>query len=50
MRFKGLDLNLLHLLDVLLDECSTARTAQRLHLTQPAVSAALKRLRDYFDD
>ncbi len=50
MRFKGLDLNLLVALDVLLDEQNVSRAAQRLHLSQPAVSAALSRLRDYFGD
>lgn len=50
MRFKGLDLNLLVALDVLLDERSVSRAAERLSLTQSAVSAALARLRDYFND
>ena len=50
MRFKGLDLNLLVALDVLLAECSVSRAAERLHLSQPSVSAALARLREYFDD
>ena len=50
MRFKGLDLNLLVALDVLLDESNVSRAAERLHLSQPALSAALGRLRDYFDD
>jgi DNA-binding transcriptional LysR family regulator len=50
MRFKGLDLNLLVALDVLLDERSVSVAAQRLHLSQPAMSAALKRLREYFND
>ncbi len=50
MRFKGLDLNLLHALDVLLEERSVSRAAQRLRLSQSAVSAALMRLRDYFAD
>ena len=50
MRFKGLDLNLLVALDVLLDECNVSRAAERLHLSQPAVSAALRRLRDFFND
>ena len=43
MRLKGLDLNLLVALDVLLDECSVSRAAKRLHLSQPAASAALGR-------
>lgn len=50
MRFKGLDLNLLYTLDVLLDEQSVSRAAERLFVTQPAVSAALGRLRTYFHD
>ena len=50
MRLKGLDLNLLVALDVLLDERSVSRAAERLHLSQPAASAALGRLRDYFKD
>ena len=50
MRFKGLDLNLLYALDVLLEEKSVSKSAERLHLSQPAVSSALKRLRDYFND
>jgi DNA-binding transcriptional LysR family regulator len=50
MRFKGLDLNLLLTLDVLLDERSVSRAGERLNLSQPAVSAALARLRDYFGD
>lgn len=50
MRLKGLDLNLLVALDVLLDERSVSRAAERLHVSQPAASAALGRLRDYFND
>lgn len=50
MRLKGLDLNLLVALDILLDERSVSRAAERLHLSQPAASAALGRLRDYFED
>lgn len=50
MRFKKLDLNLLVTLDVLLEECSVSRAAERLCVSQPAASAALGRLRDYFKD
>jgi LysR family nod box-dependent transcriptional activator len=50
MRFKGLDLNLLVTLDVLIELRSVSRAAERLHLSQPAVSAALARLRDFFND
>lgn len=50
MRFKGLDLNLLCALDILLEELSVSRAAERMHVSQPAMSAALGRLRAYFDD
>ena len=50
MRRKGLDLNLLIALDVLLDEGNVSRAAERLHLSQPAASAALGRLRNYLGD
>jgi DNA-binding transcriptional LysR family regulator len=47
---RNLDLNLLKAFDALIDEGSVTRAAQRLVLTQPAVSAMLTRLRDYFGD
>lgn len=47
---RALDLNLLKALDALLDEGSVTRAAQRLSLTQPAVSGMLTRLRDFFGD
>ena len=50
MRFKGLDLNLLVALDALLDEKNVTKAAGRLNLSQPAMTAALGRLREYFDD
>jgi LysR family nod box-dependent transcriptional activator len=50
MRFNGLDLNLLVALQVLLEERSVTRAARRLNISQPAMSAALNRLRDYFQD
>jgi LysR family transcriptional regulator, nod-box dependent transcriptional activator len=50
MRFKGFDLNLLVAIDVLLETRSVSRTAEKLHLSQPAVSAALNRIREYFND
>lgn len=50
MRFKGLDLNLLVALDALLETRSVSAAARRLNLSQPAMSAALARLRDYFQD
>ncbi|WP_235857806.1 LysR family transcriptional regulator [Marimonas lutisalis] len=50
MNFKTLDLNLLRVLDALLQEGSTIGAAQRIGLSQPAVSAALARLRHALDD
>ncbi len=50
MRYKGLDLNLLHALDVLLEERNVSRAADRLGLSQSALSAALSRMRDFFGD
>lgn len=50
MRFNGLDLNLLSALHVLLDEGSVSRAASRMNVSQPAMSAALGRLRDFFED
>ncbi|HYF19588.1 MAG TPA: LysR family transcriptional regulator [Ramlibacter sp.] len=47
---SSLDLNLLRYLCVLVQEASVSRAAERLNVTQPAVSAALKRLREAFDD
>ncbi|KAB8191052.1 LysR family transcriptional regulator, partial [Lysobacter maris] len=48
--FKGLDLNLLVTLDVLLSERNVTRAAERLHLSQPAVSVQLSKLRDALGD
>lgn len=50
MRYKGLDLNLLHALDILLEVRNVSRAADRLNLSQSALSAALARLRAYFGD
>lgn len=50
MRFKGLDLNLLVAFNVLIETRSVSRAAEQLHLSQPAMSAALGRLREYFGD
>jgi len=49
-RLRGLDLNLLVTLDMLLTEQNVTRTAQRLHYSQPSVSVQLAKLRDVFDD
>jgi LysR family transcriptional regulator, nod-box dependent transcriptional activator len=45
-----LDLNLLVALDALLTERSVTRAAEQLHLSQPALSASLARLRRHFND
>lgn len=50
MHLKGLDLNLLVVLDALLAEKNITRTGERIHLSQPATSGALARLRDFFGD
>ncbi len=50
MRFKRLDLNLLVALNVLLETRSVSQSAARMNLSQPAMSSALARLRDYFGD
>jgi DNA-binding transcriptional LysR family regulator len=50
MDSKRLDLNLLVTLEALLAERNVTKAAARLHLSQPAVSAQLGRLRDLFDD
>ncbi len=47
---RTLDLNLLKAFDALMDERSVTRAAQRLALTQPAVSGMLVRLREAFGD
>jgi DNA-binding transcriptional LysR family regulator len=44
------DLNLLATLEVLLVERNVTKAAAKLHLSQPAVSAQLARLRDLFGD
>jgi LysR family nod box-dependent transcriptional activator len=50
MRFRHLDLNLIIYLDALLAERSVSRAAERVHISQSAMSDALARLRVYFKD
>lgn len=50
MRFNGLDLNLLLAFQILMEERSVTRAARRMNVSQPAMSAALGRLRAYFQD
>lgn len=45
-----IDLNLLLTLQVLLEEGSVSGTADKLFLTQPAISKSLSRMREIFDD
>jgi DNA-binding transcriptional LysR family regulator len=48
--FQNLDLNLLRVFDAVMTEKNLTRAAQRLAMTQPAVSNALRRLRETLDD
>ncbi len=50
MNLRQLDMNLLLVLKVLLEECNTRRAAEILNLSQPAISRALGRLRENFND
>ncbi len=47
---RSLDVAMLRTFDALMRERSVSRAAARLFLSQPAVSASLKRLRETFDD
>jgi DNA-binding transcriptional LysR family regulator len=47
---SSIDLNLLVTLDAVLNERSVSRAAVKLHVTQSAVSHALRRLREIFGD
>ncbi|EQB12181.1 LysR family transcriptional regulator [Sphingobium lactosutens] len=50
MRLDRFDLNLLVAFDILVEERNVTRAARRLNLTQSAMSAALRRLREAFAD
>lgn len=50
VNLRTLDLNLLKVFDVVMSERSLTRAAHHLALTQPAVSNALRRLRDALGD
>jgi len=50
MNLRKLDLNLLLVFDAIYAEASITRAANRLGLTQPALSNALKRLREHLGD
>jgi DNA-binding transcriptional LysR family regulator len=50
VKMKSPDLNLLPIAFALYDELSVSRAARLLGMSQPAVSMALRRMRDTFDD
>lgn len=50
MNLRAIDLNLLPVFEAVFTEGGITRAAERLNLTQPAVSNALARLRTAFDD
>lgn len=50
LKLRNIDLNLLVVLDVLLAEQHVSRAAERLNMSQPAVSRALGRLRETLND
>jgi len=50
LNIRNIDLNLLPIFEMLMHERSVTRTASRLGLSQPAVSSALKRLREQVGD
>ncbi len=50
MHISRVDLNLLVVFDTIYTEGGITKAAEKLHLTQPAISHALARLRDLFDD
>lgn len=50
MNFAAFDLNLLRIFNALMRERSATRAGEQVGLSQPAVSAALNRLRDLLDD
>ncbi|KCZ90856.1 LysR family transcriptional regulator [Hyphomonas johnsonii] len=50
MNLRTIDLNLLPVLEAVYTERSLTRASETLHITQPAVSNALARLRNHFED
>src|SRR5690606_41943285 len=50
MNFHGIDLNLLVAFDALMNERNVTRAATQVGVSQPAMSAALSRLRKCFSD
>ena len=50
MNYEQFDLNLLNVFDAVMTELNVTRASERLNMTQPAVSNALKRLRNLLND
>ena len=50
MNLRGIDLNLLPIFEAIYTERSLTRASEVLHVTQPALSNALVRLRRAFGD
>ena len=50
MDIRAVDLNLLVVFDAMVEHRSVTRAAESLGLSQPAMSAAVGRLRTLFDD
>ncbi|WP_190509211.1 LysR family transcriptional regulator [Oscillatoria sp. FACHB-1407] len=50
MNYEHFDLNLLNVFDAVMTELNVTRASERLNMTQPAVSNALKRLRHLLND
>lgn len=50
MSINRLNLQQIRVLAGMLEEASPTKVAERLRITQPAVSAALRQMRQYFDD
>lgn len=50
MNYRGLDMNLLVVLDALLEDKNITRASHRIYLSQSGASEALARLREFFRD
>jgi len=50
LNLRAIDLNLLTIFDAIMQEKRMSKAAECLHMTQPAVSHALARLRTTFQD
>ncbi|GAA4096177.1 LysR substrate-binding domain-containing protein [Zhongshania borealis] len=50
LNLRSVDLNLLTIFDAIMNHGQMSKAAAQLHMTQPATSHALKRLRQTFDD